>query len=125
MDGESHHVEIQSSNDEVRVYLLDQMKQETKNLEPIVKVPLKITDYVKLDNGTAYLGFTQETFYLVNVAVIENWNFMSDAKSNQQDAWIGLTLDYRSHWPLHLIFSPDIIEKYNTLFSFLLPIKRV
>ena len=32
---------------------------------------------------------------------------------------------YKCDWPLHLMFSPDILEKYNTLFRFLLPIKRV
>lgn len=62
---------------------------------------------------------------MVNAVAFDSWSFISDAKQNQKDSWIGLTLDYRSHWPLHLIFSPDIIEKYNQLFSFLLPIKRV
>lgn len=80
---------------------------------------------MKLDNGTAHLGFTNETYYLVNALQIESWSFMSEAKAIQQDSWIGLTLDYRAHWPLHLIFSPDVIEKYNTLFSLLLPIKRI
>lgn len=36
-----------------------------------------------------------------------------------------MSIDYRSHWPLHLMFSPDVIEKYNNLFRFHLPIKRV
>lgn len=86
---------------------------------------MKIQDYVKLDNGSAYLGFTHETVNLSNLVSIDNWTFVSDARSNQSDPWNGLSLDYRSHWPLHLMFSPDVIEKYNTLFRFLLPIKRV
>ena len=95
-----------------------------KNL--ILKTPLKLGDYVKLDNGTANLGFTHETNHLSNLLSIENWTFVSEAKSsNQQDPWNGLSLDYRSHWPLHLMFSPEVLEKYNTLFRFLLPIKRV
>ncbi len=91
----------------------------------LLSVKLKIQDYVKLDNGSAYLGFAQETVNLSNIASINNWTFVSDARSNQSDPWNGLSLDYRSHWPLHLMFSPDVIEKYNTLFRFLLPIKRV
>jgi hypothetical protein len=50
-------------------------------MEPIAKTSIKMNDYVKLDNGTAYLGFTHETFYLVNAVAIEGWNFISDAKS--------------------------------------------
>jgi gamma-tubulin complex component 4 len=89
---------------------------------------VKLQDYVKLDNGSAHLGFTHETENLENLLVLENWTFISEARSGvhqQQDPWNGLSLDYRSHWPLHLIFSSDVIEKYNILFRFLLPIKRV
>jgi hypothetical protein len=52
-------------------------------MEPILKTNLKLNDYVKLDNGAGYLGFTQETFNLVNVSSLENWSFVSEAKSNQ------------------------------------------
>jgi gamma-tubulin complex component 4 len=78
-----------------------------------------------MDNGAAYLGFTHETVNLSNTLTIENWTFVSEARTNQQDPWNGLSLDYRSHWPLHLMFSTDVVEKYNTLFRLLLPIKRV
>jgi hypothetical protein len=64
------------------VYILEQGKSDTKQLQPVIKVPLKLQDYVKLDNGTAHLGFAQDTFYLVNYVVIESWHFSSDAKAN-------------------------------------------
>lgn len=51
-------------------------------MEPVCKATFKLTDYMKLDNGAAYLGFTQETQNLVNFTSIENWSFVSDAKSN-------------------------------------------
>ena len=41
-----------------------------------------MNQYVRLDNGTAYLGFTHETVGLVNQVCIENWTFVSDAKAN-------------------------------------------
>lgn len=102
-----------------------QSKYNQEERQLIVSVNIKLQDYVKLDNGTAYLGFTHETVNLVNMVSIDNWTFVSDTRSNQADPWNGLSLDYRSHWPLHLMFSPDVIEKYNALFRFLLPIKRV
>lgn len=35
-----------------------------------------------------------------------------------------LQLQYKINWPLHLLFSPRVLERYNTLFRFLLLIKR-
>ena len=43
---------------------------------------LRLTDYITLDNGTAYLGFCQETANLANVLLIENWAFESSVKAN-------------------------------------------
>ena len=45
-------------------------------------IPLKLTDYITLDNGTAYLGFCQETANLANVLLLENWVFESNVRSN-------------------------------------------
>jgi hypothetical protein len=100
-------------------------QNKAKQQEPIIKVPLKIGEIIDLDNGTAYLGFVQETSSLANVTLIENWAFSSNVKSNQRDPWSGLSLRYTCQWPLHLIFSPDMLEKYNTIYRFLLPVKRI
>lgn len=86
---------------------------------------MKLSEIIDLDNGTAYLGFVQETSNLANVTLIENWAFHSNVKSNQKDPWGGLSLRYMCQWPLHLIFSPDMLEKYNTIYRFLLPVKRI
>lgn len=36
-----------------------------------------------------------------------------------------ISLRYRVRWPLHLLFSPRIIDGYNEMFRFLLQIKRI
>jgi gamma-tubulin complex component 4 len=36
-----------------------------------------------------------------------------------------ISLKYKVKWPLHLLFSPKVLEKYNDLFRFLLRIKKV
>lgn len=35
-----------------------------------------------------------------------------------------LTLKYKVKWPLHLLFSPKVLEKYNEIFRFFLRIKK-
>lgn len=116
-------IEYQAATEELLVFLIDH--DPHKALEPVVRVPLRIQNFVKTDNGAAYLGFCQETHNITNVCLIENWSFDSSVKTNQNDAWGGLSLDYTCEWPKHLILSTDTIEKYNSLFRFLFPIKRV
>ena len=88
-------------------------------------MPLKLGDFISLDNGSAFLGFTHETTNLQNRLNLKNWSFTSNLTTNKQDPWGGLSLDYQIEWPLHLLLGQDTIEKYNQLFRFLLPIKRV
>jgi len=120
MDGDSHQFLVEYDQEELKVLLIDQGHQVV-----LATCKLQLADYLKLDNGSAYLGFVQETSHQVNVSLLENWSFVSKTSATQQDPWGGLSLDYSAHWPLHLVFSPDVIEKYNVLFRFLLPIKRV
>ena len=82
MDLYSHQIQIEYSGEELRVFVIDANFQQ-QNKQPILKTPLKLTDYIKLDNGSAFLGFTHETINVVNQLSLENWTFVSEARSNQ------------------------------------------
>ena len=63
MDGYHHQVLLEyTSQEELNITLIDaasQVHQQNRNnIQPLVTIPLKLTDYISLDNGTAYLGFT-------------------------------------------------------------------
>jgi len=84
MDGYLQQVMFEyTSNEELLITLFDGFSPDKmQQKEPIIKIPLKIADIIDLDNGTAYLGFAQETMNLTNVTLIENWAFHSNVKSN-------------------------------------------
>lgn len=115
-------IEYSKENEELKVSLQD---AQGGSKDPIIKMSLNLTEFISLDNGSAFLGFTHETTNLYNRLFMKSWTFTSSYQANKQDAWSGLSLDYSIEWPLHLILGPDTIEKYNQLFRFLLPIKRV
>lgn len=116
-------IEYQATNEELFVYLIDHNGRQ--DAEAVVRIHLKVQDYVRLDNGSAFLGFCQETANLANVTLIENWHFESTVKASSNDSWGGLSLDFKVEWPKQLVLSPDALEKCNCLFRFLFPIKRV
>uniref|UniRef100_A0A8C5EEI5 Gamma-tubulin complex component n=1 Tax=Gouania willdenowi TaxID=441366 RepID=A0A8C5EEI5_GOUWI len=39
--------------------------------------------------------------------------------------WAALGLSYKVQWPLHILFTPAILEKYNVVFRYLLSVRRV
>jgi hypothetical protein len=132
MSSAFHHVlvDYNKENEQLKVSFMDVStnahgRQSINGREPLIKMPLKLGDFISLDNGSAFLGFTHETTNLQNRLNLRNWSFTSSHQSNKQDPWGGLSLDYQIEWPLHLLLGQDTIEKYNQLFRFLLPIKRV
>ncbi|MGH0161965.1 UNVERIFIED_CONTAM: hypothetical protein FKN15_041790 [Acipenser sinensis] len=39
--------------------------------------------------------------------------------------WAALGLAYKVQWPLHILFTPAVLEKYNVMFRYLLSVRRV
>ncbi|XP_077173905.1 gamma-tubulin complex component 4 isoform X2 [Paroedura picta] len=39
--------------------------------------------------------------------------------------WAALGLHYKVQWPLHILFTPAVLEKYNVVFKYLLSVRRV
>lgn len=124
-------IDYNKENEELKVSFMDINlhnmggNQNIVVKDPVIKMQLKLTDFISMDNGSAFLGFTHETDNLYNRLFLKNWSFTSSFQSNKQDPWSGLSLDYNIEWPLHLLLNQDTIERYNQLFRFLLPIKRV
>ena len=73
-------IDYQAKTEELLIYLIEH--DARKEPEPLVRVHIKLQDFIKLDNGSAYLGFCQETANLANVSLIENWTYESNVKAN-------------------------------------------
>lgn len=74
-------VEYRPTEEKLLIFLID--PGSASKPEPILVVePFRLTDYVSLESGAAYLGFCQETANLANTCVFENWTFESTTKSN-------------------------------------------
>jgi hypothetical protein len=55
---------------------------------------LRLNEFVSMENGSAFLGFTHETTNIYNRLFLKSWNFTSSYQTNKQDPWSGLSLDY-------------------------------
>ena len=51
-------------------------------------------------------------------------NLRSTASNRPTDGWQCFSLQYSVAWPLHLVITPSVIEKYNEILKFLLFVRR-
>ncbi|CAH0764361.1 unnamed protein product [Diatraea saccharalis] len=76
--------------------------------------------------------------FLSNSTDIEKFNFelpyvkpnisgnssIEDDSSTVADGWSSIVLKYDFKWPLHLVFTPEVLARYNDMFRLLLRIKK-
>ncbi|XP_045452520.1 gamma-tubulin complex component 4 [Melitaea cinxia] len=76
--------------------------------------------------------------FLSNSADIEKFSFelpyvkpnisanssVEDDSSTVADGWSSIILKYDFKWPLHLLFAPEVLARYNDMFRLLLRIKK-
>ncbi|XP_055219521.1 gamma-tubulin complex component 4 isoform X3 [Gorilla gorilla gorilla] len=46
-------------------------------------------------------------------------------RESPASGWAALGLSYKVQWPLHILFTPAVLEKYNVVFKYLLSVRRV
>ncbi|XP_066510957.1 gamma-tubulin complex component 4 isoform X2 [Hoplias malabaricus] len=49
----------------------------------------------------------------------------SSPREAPSTGWVALGLAYKVQWPLHILFTPAVLEKYNVVFRYLLSVRRV
>ncbi|XP_037882972.1 gamma-tubulin complex component 4 homolog isoform X2 [Glossina fuscipes] len=84
----------------------------------------RVRDFVKAFECAAQgVGVTEdlEQFSLC----IPKTNLDVDESTHEFGFFQLIQLQYKINWPLHLLFSPKVIERYNVLFRFLLLIKKM
>eukprot|EP00826_Nyctotherus_ovalis_P065953 TRINITY_DN9719_c0_g1_i11.p1 TRINITY_DN9719_c0_g1~~TRINITY_DN9719_c0_g1_i11.p1 ORF type:complete len:637 (+),score=139.02 TRINITY_DN9719_c0_g1_i11:150-1913(+) len=121
-DGNTHQVIVECDSEQLTVSIDPTVKRS----EPVSLVAtVKFSEFIKLDNGTAFIGICNESGAVMSNITIKSWWFNSSNLSPHRDAWNGLSLEYEPTWPVHLILSPEVLEKYNNMFRFLLPFRRI
>lgn len=90
-----------------------------------IESSLHLQHSIKLDlEGSAYIGIGAKGDSCIEVLSWAMATANYGLRPAVHDSWNGLTMDYTPKWPLHLLLTPQILDKYRALFRFLFSIKR-
>lgn len=151
VDGGSNRIAlIKKLVDEIKVCVTKYLSDVALNEADLVHQLRLIKDYFLLGRGPLFQEFIKHTAGLklndgtlreinkafrnacnsVNVVDdFEQFGFLVDREEVvdsicDDDIVQSLTLKYKVKWPLHLIFTPKVLARYNEMFRFLLRIKK-
>lgn len=89
----------------------------------LLDLELKIDNFVHLDMGRAFVGFLPDSYNSYYCVDILEWSMKGYNVFNSQDPWNGLTIKYLCSWPVTLVLSEQVLERYSNLFRLFFPIK--
>uniref|UniRef100_A0A4W4GM29 Gamma-tubulin complex component n=1 Tax=Electrophorus electricus TaxID=8005 RepID=A0A4W4GM29_ELEEL len=81
-----------------------------------------IKDFYLLGRGELYQVFIDLAQHIREGTTPPQDSSPRDAPST---GWAALGLTYKVQWPLHILFTPAVLEKYNVVFRYLLSVRRV
>ncbi|XP_017482744.1 PREDICTED: gamma-tubulin complex component 4 homolog isoform X2 [Rhagoletis zephyria] len=85
----------------------------------------KVHDFVKAFESAAHGVGVSEDLERFSLSIAKPLMQGGSSKELEHNYLQYMQLNYKINWPLHLLFSPKVIENYNVLFRFLLLIKKI
>uniref|UniRef100_A0A8C5AZU8 Gamma-tubulin complex component n=1 Tax=Gadus morhua TaxID=8049 RepID=A0A8C5AZU8_GADMO len=80
-----------------------------------------IKDFYLLGRGELYQVFIDHAQHIEGATPPQD----SSPREVPPTGWAALGLAYKVQWPLHILFTPAVLEKYNVIFRYLLSVRRV
>ncbi|XP_037052215.1 gamma-tubulin complex component 4 homolog [Bradysia coprophila] len=141
--------------EQIKIYVSEKLTKIALKQVDLIKQLKLIKDFFMLGRGELFLEFVKKTQSIQSVELdehtartvtkafenaansvnvtedLENFTLsvpLGDAETTSLDIrgiFRHILLRYNVQWPLHLLFSPKVMERYNELFRFLLQIRRV
>ena len=115
-----HQITVKYENGDLKISL-----GETRNDNSDMRLSVNLGKILHLDMGRGYMGFVQSSFNSSYSVDIISWELVGKNALNIADYWGDLTVKYSIEWPLSLILSNQLIEKYEQLFRMFFPIRGI
>lgn len=121
---DEHEIGVEYIEEELKV-VNKRRKGQNMIVQKIISLTLNLEKVLSLNCGKASIllsvtNNTQKMFVDLFSFKFSSFNFF-----NRNDPWNGLSINFNTPHPAHLLIDSSIIEKFNTFFRFLFPLRKV
>lgn len=89
----------------------------------ILDTSLNLEELIHFDMGKANVGIVSDGYNAAFCTDIQSWSLQGFNTFNNEDPWNGLSVTYVCKFPVDLILSPTVLDKYRNIFRLLFPLK--
>ncbi len=103
------------------VYLWKGMNQGVS----VIDSPVDLEELMRFDSGKAFVGLHSDGYCAAFSIILRSFSLQGFNTFNSEDPWNSLSVRYLCKFPVDLVFSPSVLEKYKNIFRLLFPLKAV
>lgn len=90
-----------------------------------IDISINLEDAVHCDMGKAFIGLSSDGYNSDFSIDIRSMSLKGITTFNADDQWNGLSVSYMCSFPVDLVLSPTVLERYRNIFRLLFPLKCV
>lgn len=91
----------------------------------VIDTPVDLEELIRFEMGRAFVGLHSDGYCAAFSIILRSFSLQGFNTFNSEDPWNGLSVSYLCRFPVDLIFSPSILEKYKNIFRLLFPLKSI
>lgn len=91
----------------------------------VLDVPMNLEDMITMDMGRAYIGIHSDGYSAAFATILRSLSLQAFNTFNAEDPWNGLSVSYVCKFPVDLVFSPTVLDKYRNVFRLLFPLRVI
>lgn len=89
----------------------------------VLDSPIDLEELLRFDAGKAFVGLHSDGYCAAFSLILRSFALQGFNTFNAEDPWNGLSVRYLCSFPVDLVFSPSVLEKYKNIFRLLFPLK--
>lgn len=108
----------------ISIFLTATNQVSTAEDPPLLEATIqKIEDILSCDDGKGFVGLFNAGYNSAFSTDLKEWTLEGFNTFDKEDPWNALCVNYNCKFPINLILSPSVLDRYKNIFRLLFPLR--